>query len=456
MGPHKSALILAALAAAALHAQDTRRVAEPAFPAPCVEVHARLTAVDGNRSLAPADETRLDTERIQKAIDECPKGESVVLMPYLGFNAFVSGPLDLRAGVTLRVDGGATLFGSRDPKVYEVRPGSCGIVDQRGRGCRALVNGDNAPDAAVMGPGTIDGRGGAKLLGQNVTWWDLAEQARKGGSQNVPRLLVLNHCDNFTLYRVTLKNSANFHVYYGQGDGFTAWGVVINTPQNARNTDGIDPASSKNVTITRCFIHTGDDNVAIKAGGHSANMTIAHNHFYTGHGMSIGSETYGGAEAILVEDLSIDGADNGLRIKSNSTRGGLVRDVVYRDVCIRDTKNPIYMDSDYEHAGKAGTRLPHFTGIQFHGVRIEDGGKITLQGFDEQNRLGMVFDNVVADSSPKLKLMAEHADLAFGPGPVNLRPEGEDVHVTGTPGKAAPDACGGKFVPMPEKPAALR
>ncbi len=451
MGPHKSALILAALTAAALQAQDTRHVTEPSFPAACAELRAELTAVDRNTTLAEADESRLDTARIQKALDGCAKGRAVVLKTDGAHNAFLIGPIELRPGVTLRVDEGAILFGSRDPKVYEVRPGSCGLVDNSGRGCRAMISGDHAPDAGVMGPGTIDGRGGAKLLGRDVTWWQLAEQARASGHQNVPRILVLNRCDHFTLYRVTLKNSANFHVYYGAGDGFTAWGVVIDTPKTARNTDGIDPGSSKNVTITHCFIHTGDDNVAIKAGGPTSHMTIAHNHFYTGHGMSIGSETNGGADAILVEDLSIDGADNGIRIKSNSTRGGPVHDIVYRDVCIRDTKNPIYMDSDYEHAGKAGSRLPHFTDIQLHDVRIEGCGKITLQGFDEEHRLGMVFDNVDFDPSPKLKVIAEHAELAFGPGPVNLHPEGPDVHVSGTPGKGKANACVGKFVPMPER-----
>ena len=97
--------------------------------------------------------------------------------------------------------------------------------------------------------------------------------------------------------------------------------------KNARNTDGIDPGNSTNVTITHSFIHTGDDNVAIKAGAGlpTTHMTIAHNHFYSGHGMSIGSETNGGASAIRVSDLSIDGADNGIRIKSNSGRGGLVQ-----------------------------------------------------------------------------------------------------------------------------------
>ena len=183
-----------------------------------------------------------------------------------------------------------------------------------------MINGDGVSGAGVMGDGTIDGRGGAKIMGQDITWWDLAEQARKGGSQNNPRIMILNQCDNFTLYRITLKDSPNFHVSYNRGNGFTAWGVKVNCPRNARNTDAIDPGNARNVTITHCFIHTGDDNVAIKAGapGPTTQMTIAHNHFYTGHGMSIGSETNGGASAILVSDLSIDGADNGIRIKSNS------------------------------------------------------------------------------------------------------------------------------------------
>ena len=40
-------------------------------------------------------------------------------------------------------------------------------------------------------------------------------------------------------------------------------------------------------------------------------MTISHNHFYWGHGMSIGSETNGGVSKIRVFDLSLDGTDAG-------------------------------------------------------------------------------------------------------------------------------------------------
>ncbi|MGH9808696.1 MAG: glycosyl hydrolase family 28 protein, partial [Terriglobia bacterium] len=102
--------------------------------------------------------------------------------------------------------------------------------------------------------------------------------------------------------------------------------------------------------------------------------------------MSIGSETNGGASAIRVTDLSITGADNGIRIKSNSSRGGLVQDVVYEDVCIQDTKEPILMDTHYSFRGKDSDKIPDFRDIVLRNVRILGSGKITLDGFDAMHR----------------------------------------------------------------------
>jgi hypothetical protein len=69
------------------------------------------------------------------------------------------------------------------------------------------------------------------------------------------------------------------------------------TPDTVKNTDGFDPAQSSNVLLAYSYISTGDDDVAVKSGkGASSNLNFAHNHFYYGHGMSIGSETSGGLE----------------------------------------------------------------------------------------------------------------------------------------------------------------
>lgn len=444
-----AALALIVCASFAL-AQDTRTVTEPRIPSTCRSLKASLLAQSGN--LRDEDEAKLDTARIQDAIDSCALGQAVALRTDGEKNAFLIGPLELRRGITLLVDKGVTLFGSRDAKLYDKGDGLCGTVTQKdARGCKPLIRIVGATDTAVMGDGIIDGRGGAKLLGRSESWWDLAQEAKvKNAYQNCPRTIIADRADNFTLYRITLKNSPNFHVIVMRTNGFTAWGVKVNSPETSRNTDGIDPSSSTNVSILHCFIHAGDDNVAIKAGsnGPSTHMTIAHNHFYTGHGMSIGSETNGNVSDILVRDLTIDGADNGLRIKSNSTRGGFVRNVRYEDVCIQNTKNPIVIDPYYSR--ERGTLVPNFEGITLKGVRVLTPGKITILGTDDYHRTRVQLDGVHVDGYQDKLLRAAHARIIIGPGGLNFSPDGEDVQVEGEAGSATSTACDGRFVPFPE------
>jgi polygalacturonase len=435
-------------------AQDTRTVTEPRLPSACTVLEARLTSV-GDSSLAESDERSLDNDRIQRALDRCPRGQAVKLVASGARRAFLVGPLSLRAGVTLLVDSGAIVFGSRDPRLYDLTPGSCGVIDDNGHGCRALIGADGVDGAGVMGDGVIDGRGWADLLGQSLSCWALAQTAKvMNRNQNCPRLMILTHANDFTLYRITLRNSANFHVYYGGGKGFTAWGVKIWAPKLARNTDGIDPANSSDVTITHSFIHAGDDNVAIKAGSAaSSNMTISHNHFYAGHGMSIGSETNGGVDEVLVTDLTVDGADNGLRIKSNAARGGPVTHVTYEDVCVRKTKEPIFMDTHYSASPQTtGTLIPVFRDVTLRDVRVLDAGRVTLDGYDADRRLGLTFDGVTFGDVAKTKVQASHADVTVGPRGTNLAVGGDDVRVQGQPVRKdapAPNACDGRFVPFP-------
>jgi polygalacturonase len=441
--------------ASGLAGQDTRTVTEPFFPQLCARLDAQLQTA--GHSLAPADEQKLDTARIQRAIDRCGKGRAVMLHVNEQNNAFLSGPLLLKPQVTLIVGIGVTLFASRDAALYAVSPGSCGIVghDSGIRGCKPLISVDHAPGSAIMGDGAIDGRGGEKMLGSQYSWWDLAEQARAGGMQQVPRLIVADDSDNFTLYRMTLKNSPNFHVVYDHGNGFTVWGLKIDTPQRlARNTDGVDPGNgAKNITITHSFIRTGDDNVAIKGGpGGVTNMTVSHNHFYWGHGMSIGSETQGGVSRIRVFDLSLDGPDNGIRIKSNGSRGGLTEDVVYDDVCIRNSPNPITLDTAYTAAGTlTGNSPPSMKDITLHDVRISGGGKITFNGYSHEDRIAATLNDVEIADDAKYTYELKHADLSLGPGPTNLQlSAGEDSTIKGAPSEDSGASCADKFVPFPQ------
>ena len=448
------------LAATAARAQDTRTVTEPKIPAACATLDAALAAKHG--LLSAADEQRLDTTRIQSAIDGCSKsaeagGGAVVLRAHGRKNVFLTGPLQLRSGVTLVVDRNTALVASRDPRVYDLAPGGCGIVAQRGRGCKPLITGDGVENSGIMGEGSIDGRGGATLLGQNDSWWDLAHEAKvKDLSQSVFPLIVLRRVKNFTLYNITLRNSPGFHVSVNQSDGFTAWGVKIMTPKTARNTDGIDPGSSRNITIAYSYIHTGDDDVCLKPSGAGAvsNMSVLHNHFYSGHGMSIGSGTYGGVDHLLVDDLTIDGADNGIRIKSDRSRGGLVHQVVYRNVCIRNVPNPLVFTPHYTTF--TGDRLPIYKDITLENVHVLTPGAYTFFGLDPDNKLEIKLDNVFADDQQDSLFYDQDASITLGPKRGNLAPKGDDVTDDEAPGSTAgePLDCNARFVPFPEDKAA--
>jgi polygalacturonase len=449
----------------ALHAQDTRTVTEPRIPAACVTLNADVAANHG--VIAEADEQKLSTSRIQDAMDHCGPSsgsspvrgpivitpKSVVLRARGKKNVFLTGPLNLRPGVTLVVDKNTALVGSRDPRVYDLAPGGCGIVAQRGRGCKPLITGDNVKDSGIMGEGSIDSRGGATLLGQNVTWWDLAHEAKvKDLSQSVPAMIVLRHVDDFILYKITLRNSPGFHVSVNQTDGFTAWGVKIMTPKTARNTDGIDPGSSKNITIAYSYIHTGDDDVCLKpsAAGSVSNMSVIHNHFYSGHGMSIGSGTFGGVDHLLVDDLTIDGADNGLRIKSDPSRGGLVHAVTYHNVCIRNVMNPLVFTPHYTTF--TGDRLPIYNDITLENVHVLTPGAFTFFGLDADHKLGIKLDNVYADDQKNSLFYDKDSDITIGAKSGNLEPKGDNVAIIAQPGSAPgePLPCDARFVPFPE------
>ena len=462
-------------------AQDTREVTEPKIPASCVQLPAQLRAVSDK--LAEADESKLDTARIQSALDKCKPGMAVELKPSSGNNAFLSGPLEMRTGVTLLIDEGVTLFGSRDAAVYELKtsdatPGLCGTIAAgappavfpapqrpapRG-GCRPFISISDAKGVGIMGDGVIDGRGYAKILGKDYSWWEMARKAEpKNERYFTPRMIVASHADGLVLYRITLHNSTNFHVSVNQTDGFTAWGVHLLTPttkgMDARNTDGIDPGSSTNVTVAHSWIDNGDDNIAIKTG--TTHMSVLDNHFYSGHGMSIGSETYTGDSFLLVDGLTEDHTTSGIRIKSNVTRGGQVHDLTYKNICMREVKNPIAISPYYtnqttegfEDPKYTGDRIPDYKAITISNVIDTTPGDVLIAGLNDDHRTEVTLDGVRIDGITPAQVHGHFATVTLGARGTNLNFSGTDIKVV--PATVAPAAatqpsfsCEEKFVPM--------
>jgi polygalacturonase len=444
-----------------LLAQDTRTVTEPVIPASCAVLQAQQAIVNGE----PSSETLTDTVRIQAAMTACTAGQAVELAISGANNAFITGPLSIPAGVTLLVDGGVTLFGSRNPADYQSPTAgveTCGTVGTAGNGCLPLITA-GAANAAIMGYGVIDGRGQDKLLVNgniaSYSWWDQAAAAQNvSGSQNNP-IMVQAGAANFVIYKITFRNSAMFHVKWGGNitnkTGFTAWGVKIITPFSARNTDGIDP-SGANISILNSSISDGDDNVAVSASSTAQNITVSNVNTYSGHGISIGSITKGGLTNMLVTNINQMGtaADKnaiGLRIKAQQSNGGLVQNVTYQNVCSANNRVGIYLGPYYSTA--AGTSYPSFQNIVYRNIHIITEPLLTLQGY--QNTAGTVvnpssvtFDNVIVDTLATKDFTPAPQNLAItlGPGPVSpllASISGTNIKYTGsvTQPNTAPYPC---------------
>jgi polygalacturonase len=247
------------------------------------------------------------------------------------------------------------------------------------------------------------------------------------------------------------------------------------SPYYARNTDGFDPGEFAKTScgVMACnTITTGDDQISLKGAYGIQDITIAHNHFGTGHGMSIGSETNGGVSNIDVYDLTVDadsrwsGAPNsdtsdfnGVRVKSDESRGGLVEAVSFSDICTRDIDNPLVIDSSYNPLF-GGSLFPQFGSISiqnFHAVTCLGLTQpiVDLQGFNATYPAGPItLDNVVVDGiSSSVDIASQFANVMLGPGSVNFRPSGPGTVVTDhISGATAPYACTFPQLPAPEVP----
>jgi polygalacturonase len=344
--------------------------------ATCGVLHAAPTC--NPRDLgAKGDGTTKDTTAIQGAIDACAaKGGGTVR---LTAGTYLSAPIVLKSNITLQLDKGATLLGSPDHTDYPDK------VEFRLPAVQSLVSATNAENVAITGEGTIDGQG--------ESWWKMTRGVRDAGvmgNHPRPRLVVFDHCKHVRVEGVTIQNSPFWQLVPYYSDDVVISHVRILAPYPSPNTDAIDPFSSSNVRIDHLYADTGDDAIAIKSGAINSaggdepvhDITITDCTFLHGHGLSIGSELAGGAHNILAERIHFLGSDNGIRVKANRDRGNDVSNLVFRDIDMRDVKNPIVISEYYPRilppagdvAPQPVTRLtPRFHNFVFENVTATGG-----------------------------------------------------------------------------------
>lgn len=350
---------------------------------------------------ATGDGKTMDTAAIQKTLDGCQKSGGTVEFPA---GIYLSQPLKLNSQTTVQLDPGATLLASTNQNDFMRTPGDW--LRARG-GFISFISGKSLTDVTITGGGVIDGSGSV--------WWGEAEKARQkksGYTLPRPNLISIDTSKNIRLENITLQNSPKFHFVPGDCDDVVISNVTILAPEHAANTDAIDP-SGHHILITKCTIDVGDDDIAIKAGKkiegrdfESEDITVSDCTFLHGHGLSIGSETAGGVRNVTVAHCTFADTENGLRIKSDVKRGGLVENISYSDITMSNVTPAItftsyYMNNSAGDAGKAdaapvaGEKIPVYRNIKISNLTAtcqKSAG--VIMGLPENCISNVVFENV--------------------------------------------------------------
>ncbi|MES2890690.1 MAG: glycosyl hydrolase family 28 protein [Bacteroidota bacterium] len=321
---------------------------------------------------ASTDTSKVITKLIQKTIDQCAaKGGGIVVFKP---GTYVSGAIFIREGVQLKIDKGVLVLGSQKFEDYPE-------IDTRVAGIEmkwpaALINFINVKNAALTGEGIVNARG--KFCWDKY-WETRKEYDAKGlrwivdyDVKRVRTVLVQNSSD-ITLQKLTFKNAGFWTIQLLYSTRLTVDGVIIKNNEDGTgpSTDGIDVDSSSWVLIENCDIDCNDDNFCLKAGRDWDGLRVNRPTEYVvirksvarrGAGLvTLGSETSGGIRHVLATDLVAKNTDNGLRIKSATTRGGTVEDVYFQNSVLDSVKNIFQFNLNWYPAYSYSELPPGYT-----------------------------------------------------------------------------------------------
>ena len=367
---------------------------------------------------AVGDGIASNTAAFRAALEACGKaGGGRVIVPA---GTYLTGPFELASHTALFLKKGAIIQASdkfADFGLPEPLPTVQAEIDETKKQLRPFISGVKLEDVAILGEGVIDGAG-AQWWAQSDKAAERAVAAVKAGGNGAaapkplyvprPHLIVLRDCTRVLIKGVTLRNSPMFHLVPHHCREVLIEDVTIFSPADAPNTDGIDPANCRDVLIRHCTIDTGDDNIALKGGGvggePTENVIVTDSTFLHGHGVSIGSETEAGVRNFLVQRCTFANTGTALRIKSARTRGGVIENVTYRDITMKNVEAAITISLFYDDKKaslkpepKALTQAtPTIRDIHFLNISCEGATKKAgeIVGLPESPISGVTLENV--------------------------------------------------------------
>lgn len=289
-------------------------------------VCAAAAEFDVKKYGAVGDGRTKDTAALQEAIDTASQaGGGTVLLPP---GAYLCGTLELKNGVTLNVQKGATLRGSTDFHDYHHN---------------AFLFAEKQHKLGLCGEGTIDGQGKQlyAAIEKDGAWRKLSD---KRPPENIrPMLIKFTDCADVTVRGLMLKDSACWVQDYIGCERLTLERVTVRS-NAAWNNDGVDINGCSHVVIRDCDVDSADDGLCLKSGATACDHVLIENCRVrsSASALKFGTGSHVGFKNITVRNLDIyDTARSAIAIES--VDGALIENVNISQVRATNTGNALFL-----------------------------------------------------------------------------------------------------------------
>lgn len=436
---------------------QTFTVELPVFP------DRKVSIVDYN---AVPGGTVSNTVAINKAIQELYSlGGGTVIVPK---GIWLTGPITLKSNINLHLEKGAFIKFDKNPEEYPII-----LTDYEGQPRLRAVSPIHAFDEeniAITGYGVIDGNGHEwrplkKYKITNKQWearlkksqyfietdeggiWYPSKTSYEGclvGEPSLddpdaiakatpyydhyrPVMTNLVRCNKILIEGVTLQNSPAWNLHPLLCTNLTLRNAFIRNDSFAQNGDGLDLESCRFVDIYDVKFDVGDDAICMKSGKNAIarKITVPTEHVrirdcvvYHGHGgFVVGSEMSRGVRDVVIENCLFIGTDTGIRFKSAIGRGGVVEDIMIKDIQMTDiaaeavifTMGYVLFRLDHEASDQPDEILkediPEFKNITIRDVNcVRAGQAIKIEGLEQLPIHDLTLENVVIEAKKGIEI----------------------------------------------------
>nr|ADU33266.1 glycoside hydrolase family protein 28 [Callosobruchus maculatus] len=271
---------------------------------------------------------RVSTSGIQAVITEASKNNGGIV--YFPKGTYRTGPIELKSGITLKVDDEALIIFVDYQELYP----PFDAVLPSGR----KIHFDYTPLIRALGQNNISIVGSGIIYGVGEIWWRWLQQTEKRAI-----FVYIDECDGVLIEGVQLNQSPQYQINLKSTEHTVIKDSILSSVGDdvfpvGQRTDGINCESCRYLHVKNVTIRSGDDGIALQADKQlkaTEHVLIENSKILSGpSGVAIGSNTAGGVRNVTVRNCVVNGTDRGLYIKSSRGQGGTVEDIHFYNVTL--------------------------------------------------------------------------------------------------------------------------